>query len=212
MDRTPRPGEFYRHFKGRMYQVTAIAVHSETMGKMVVYQALYGTFGTYVRPLPMFVSEVDHEKYPEVQQKYRFEKVDISCEEPCGEAEGEKEAYGKREDCGEREDSEERKDSGEREDSEVRKESGEREDTGREEPSKENLGPNKNLLAFLDARSYHEKLEILQDRKDRFSAEELLAICEIMEIGRADSEPEEKYYAIKRYLELQDKYDGVRLR
>ena len=184
MDRMPRPGEFYRHFKGRMYQVTAIAVHSETMEKMVVYQALYGTFGTYVRPLPMFVSEVDHEKYPDVQQKYRFEKVDISCEEPCREAEGEKEACGKMEDL----------------------------DSGREEPLKENLGPNKNLLAFLDARSYHEKLEILQDRKDSFSAEELLAICEIMEVGRADSEPEEKYYAIERYLELQDKYDGARLR
>lgn len=71
---------------------------------------------------------------------------------------------------------------------------------------------NKNLLAFLDAGTYHEKLEVLEDRKDRFSAEELLAICEIMEIGRPDSEPEEKYYAVKRYLELQNKYEGARLR
>lgn len=182
MDRTPRPGEFYRHFKGGLYQVTAIAVHSETMEKMVVYQALYGTFGTYVRPLPMFISEVDHEKFPEAQQKYRFERVDLTGEEPCGKAEGEKEA------------------------------GTETEDSGREESTKESLGPNKNLLAFLDARTYHEKLEILRDRKDDFSSEELLAICEIMEVGRADSEPEEKYYAIERYLELQDKYDGVRLR
>ncbi len=187
MDRTPRPGEFYRHFKGRLYQVTAIAVHSETMEKMVVYQALYGTFGTYVRPLPMFISEVDHEKYPEVQQKYRFEKVDLTGEEPCKEAEGENEACGKTEESVQ-------------------------EESVQEESQKENLGPNKNLLAFLDARTYHEKLEILQDRKEHFSAEELLAICEIMEVGRADSEPEEKYYAIERYLELQDKYDGVRLR
>ncbi|HBE85245.1 MAG TPA: DUF1653 domain-containing protein, partial [Lachnoclostridium sp.] len=53
---------------------------------------------------------------------------------------------------------------------------------------------------------------VLENRKDRFSAEELLAICEIMEIGRPDSEPEEKYYAVKRYLELQNKYEGSRLR
>ena len=172
MDRTPRPGDFYRHFKDKMYQVTAVAVHSETMEKMVVYQALYGTFGTYVRPLSMFISEVDHEKYPEVQQKYRFEKVDIhnlQLEEEIPEQKT-------------------------------------------EEMEEENQGPNKNLLAFLDARTYHDKLEVLRERKDRFTAEELLAICEIMEIGRADSEPEEKYYAVERYLEQQDKYDGARLR
>lgn len=70
-----RQGQFYRHFKGGLYQVMAIATNSETKEKMVVYQALYGDYGIYVRPYDMFASEVDHEKYPQVKQVYRFTQV-----------------------------------------------------------------------------------------------------------------------------------------
>ena len=70
-----RQGQFYRHIKGGLYQVMAIATHSETKEKMVVYQALYGDYGIYVRPYDMFASEVDHEKYPQVKQVYRFMQV-----------------------------------------------------------------------------------------------------------------------------------------
>ena len=70
----PKIGSVYRHFKGNLYEVKAIALHSETGEKMVVYQALCGDGDTYVRPYDSFVSKVDRIKYPDADQEYRFEE------------------------------------------------------------------------------------------------------------------------------------------
>lgn len=67
----------YKHFKGNIYIVEDIAIHSETNEKCVIYRSLSDSNKLWVRPYDLFISEVDHEKYPDVKQKYRFELYNI---------------------------------------------------------------------------------------------------------------------------------------
>ena len=73
----------YKHFKGNYYLVEGIVIDSETKEEMVLYRALYEECLRYVRPKDMFLSEVDHEKYPNVEQKYRFELQDLKSLVKC---------------------------------------------------------------------------------------------------------------------------------
>lgn len=67
----------YKHFKGNYYLVLGLAKDSETGEDVVIYRQLYDDCSLFVRTLKMFLGKVDKEKYPDVEQIYRFELQDI---------------------------------------------------------------------------------------------------------------------------------------
>lgn len=76
MERKIKTRQLYRHFKGELYYVMDVGLDSETLEEVVIYQAMYGDKKIFVRPLTMFLSKVDINKYPDVKQVYRFEEFE----------------------------------------------------------------------------------------------------------------------------------------
>ena len=72
MRNIPQPGQVYRHFRGNMYRIVTLAEHSETGEELVIYQALYGDYKVYARPLSMFAEKIDKDKYPDADAEFRF--------------------------------------------------------------------------------------------------------------------------------------------
>ena len=187
----PVPGEFYRHFKNKLYQIIAVASHSETGEDMVVYQALYGDFRIWVRPLSMFMEEVDRGKYPEVVQRYRFAKVvPVKASETDGSFRREVTAGAGGISGEEREDS-----------------------FSMDEDQEEQMNPY--LLEFLDAldsKNYDKKLECLAKLSGHVSQKELDDIYMVMDLQVQTGTVDDQLRAIKSQLMLLKKFDGERLR
>ena len=212
----PRPQEIYKHFKGNLYQVTAIATHSETQEQLVIYQALYGDFRIYARPLDMFVSRVDREKYPDVGQEFRFELQGPGAERQRAESEPEPG------DCvaggigtepahvaggigaepgyvaggtGTAAGVEEWADA---------------EEASGAESAAEALDPF--VMEFLDADSYEQRLNILAGLHHRITDGMITTMAIACDIEIDDGDTEERYEALKTCLQTLERYECNRLR
>ena len=191
----PMPGELYRHFKNKMYQIVAVATHSETREPYVVYQALYDDFRTYIRPYDMFISEVDHVKYPEVQQKYRFELVGTH-------------AVTERELANQKIDITEREIYNTVTEEEINKCIEEAGNSPEEKSDEEELlGVNPKFLKFLDADSFEEKCDIfdsmIDELDDHLINQMAASIDEIIEDGPLHVRIE----SLRRSIKTKAKYE-----
>ena len=195
-------GQFYRHFKGRLYQIVAVAEHSETGERMVVYQALYGDYRVFVRPYGMFVSEVDHEKYPQAVQKYRFELVKPSDMEVKNEV-----------GAVSRETPEQREVPVRRIDPETEHGRKQEEIVFTEAAvSSDEEGVNPLLLEFLDAETLEEKLHIMIFGRNRMDDNLLNSIAISLDLVVEEKSTEEKYDEILNCLSMMERFECNRLR
>lgn len=163
MSYIPKPNEIYKHFKGNLYRIIAVAEHSETGEQLVIYQAMYEEGKIYARELSMFTSPVDKEKYPNAVQKYRFELQ--------GDDKQETEAVTET------------------------------------EPA---LDPE--VLEFLDADTYEQRLNILAGLHYRITDEMITTMAIACDIEVKDGPLEDRFSELKNCLLTLDKYEGNRLR
>lgn len=192
MERMPKSGELYRHFKNKMYQVVTIATHSETREKMVIYQALYGDYEVYARPLEMFVSEVDHVKYPDVKQKYRFEKIER--EELTQDAKTAKVA--------------EVAPTGQ-----VRAGMTHMEKTvSATDKVQLESGVNPKLLAFLDADDMEKKYDILLTMRNEIDDQLINNMAVTLDVVIPDGDVQDRYEQLKNCIKTKQRYEIERMR
>ena len=189
----PRCGEKYLHFKDKLYQIVAVAEHSETGEELVIYQALYGDFRVYARPLSMFISEVDHEKYPEVEQKYRFRLVDSMQETAAGQKMTATEPAAAGQEA-------------------APKPAAAGQETATSEPAQAGKNITELLMDFYDASTYEEKYKILTAMKDDVTDVMINNMAVVLDVVIPEGEPDIRFEELKRCLRTYQKYETSRFR
>lgn len=207
----PKPQEMYRHFKGNIYQIRCLARHSETGEMMVVYQAMYDTFQIYVRPLAMFMEEVDTDRYPDARQRYRFELLQDS-ELLSGAQEavrtGETKS-GKRTEPLEQNSVQPGEAEARAEQSMTQPgEAAEQVQTAADEQL--NIDPL--VMEFLEADTYEARLNILAALRHRITDEMINTMAMAVDLEIKEGDVEERYEELKNCLLTFEKYECNRLR
>lgn len=209
MRHNPKPQEMYRHFKGNLYQIRCLAKNSETKELMVVYQAMYDTFEIYVRPLSMFMEEVDHVKYPEVKQKYRFELLqDIDeTNDPYDVQSAEQPA-----DVHEMRVPTRAVNRKEAQVTEPIPDSGRAWSQESETESEEQINIDPLVLEFLDANTYEQRLNILTSLRNRITDEMINTMAVAVDLEIKEGDVEDRYEELRNCLLTFEKFECNRLR
>ncbi|MGN1181006.1 MAG: DUF1653 domain-containing protein [Suilimivivens sp.] len=192
MKNIPMPQQIYRHFKGNLYQIITLAEHTETGEQLVIYQAMYGDFKIYARPLSMFMEKVERAKYPQAVQEYRFELIEMA---------GNQQSVARKEIEISAEESRENRET-----------SGEISDSAKEEQKEEVLDIDPLVLQFLDAGSYEERLDILASLHHRITDDMINTMAMAVDIEVKEGDIEQRYAELRKCLLLYDKFECTRLR
>lgn len=198
---TPVAGQIYKHFKGNLYKVLAVAVHTESEEKLVVYQSVENPDRVFARPLEMFMSDIDRFRYPLIRAKYRFTLVSEPEEETNGEETKEEET--KEETLNEDTRGEDVKDEETEEqsddDSAVYKDNGE-------------LVIDPYVEGVLDEKEFSKKIEFFEMLRGKCTEDMLTTIAISLDIQLQEGSIEDKYSQILRTLKMHEKYETSRLR
>ena len=212
----PKPHEIYKHFKGNLYQVVTIAEHSETGEQLVIYQALYGDFKTYARPLVMFTGEVDRQRYPEVTQRFRFELQGTDADRQIRETE----AVGVEHPVSTQTTVTASQPAAAQAMPIVAQNIAAQATATAAQTTIAPVSPAEDeepaldplVLEFLDADSYEEKLNILAGLHHRITNEMITTMAISCDIEVNDGEPEERKKKLKNCLLTMEKFECNRLR
>ncbi|MDE7223581.1 MAG: DUF1653 domain-containing protein [Acetatifactor sp.] len=194
----PRAQELYRHFKGGLYQVLAVAKHTETREDLVIYQAMYGDFKIYARPLEMFVSPVDRTKYPDADQEQRFQLLgpgagrQTEAREDCERIAADMQAA-------------------QTESTAPITRPASQDDSAEVGPEQEESGLDPLVLEFLDARTYEQRLNVLAALHHRITNEMITTMALCCDIEVEGDDVEQRYEELKQCLIMKDRFEIKRL-
>lgn len=195
----PRAGELYLHFKKKMYQVITVAQHSETGEKLVIYQALYGNYKTYARPLEMFISPVDTEKYPQADQRFRFQLVEAeeaAQEMPTGMSEKATQEMP----------------AGMSEKAVQKMTVRVPEEAASQKNAEPQDTPEEKMMAFFDADTIEKKYKILLTMSDCITNHMINNMAVVLDLVIEDGPVEKRFEELKGCLRTMQQYESTRLR
>lgn len=204
MSNKPVSQQIYRHFKGNLYRIVTLARHSETNEELVVYQALYGDYQVYARPLDMFMERVDRNKYPDATQEYRFELQQELIQTPAQDRKAEVI----------QDEEQTREQTKEQIEDRTEGQTEEKLETAVEIPEQDQEGLNVDplVLEFLDADTYEERLNILAALHHRITDEMINTMAVSVDLEIEEGDTQERYEELKNCLLTLERFECNRLR